>query len=192
MKRNCKVYQLKIVLDDIEPPIWRRFVVKSNIRLPDLHKVIQTVMGWTNTHLHMFVIGGRCYHGPDEEAMTKFVDYRKVRLNEVINRERAKFHYEYDFGGCWEHTITLERILPKDRKVHYPICVDGERGCPPEDCGGYPGYEHLLEVLGDPEHEEYDELKEWVGDYFRPEEFDVEIVNALLKTKDYGAVEFPD
>ncbi|MBE0433700.1 plasmid pRiA4b ORF-3 family protein [candidate division WOR-3 bacterium] len=180
-KTNDRVYQLKIVLINIEPLIWRRFVVNSSLLLPKLHDVIQTVMGWTNSHLHMFVIGGKYYHGPDEEAMTEFVDYRRVKLDQVIRRARAKFHYEYDFGDCWEHTITLERILPRDRAVTYPICVDGERSCPPEDCGGYPGYAHLLQVLGDPQHEEYDELKEWVGDDFDPEEFDVKLVNKMLR-----------
>ena len=103
-----------------------------------------------------------------------------------------KFIYEYDFGDGWEHTIVLEKILPKKKNQYYPICVDGERICPPEDCGGSLGYEHLLEVIKDPEHEEFDELSTWLGNNFAPEEFDIKIVNELLKTKDYGVIDYFD
>jgi hypothetical protein len=184
------IFQTKIVLNDVKPLIWRRFAVDADILLPDLHKVIQTVMGWTNTHLHHFVINGQFYSSPDEDALTALVDYRTISLNQVVKKEGMEFVYEYDFGDCWEHTIVLEKKLSKKKNQFYPICFDGERSCPPEDCGGSPGYKHLLEVLGNPNHEEYAELKEWVGDYFDPEEFDLKLVNKLLKTKDYGIINY--
>lgn len=192
MTKSKHVFQLMIVLNDVKPLIWRRVVVDARILLPDLHKVIQTVMGWTNSHLHHFVINGHFYHDPDEEAMTEYVDYQEIPLNQVVNQEGMEFVYEYDFGDYWEHTIVLEKILPKRKNQYYPICFDGERSCPPEDCGGSPGYEHLLEVIKDPDHEEFDELSDWLGDNFTPEEFDLKIVNELLKTKDYGVVDYFD
>ena len=192
MKKSDKIYRLKIVLNDIKPLIWRRFIVDADIKLPDLHKVIQTVMGWTNTHLHQFMIKGDYYSAPDEDSMSEYIDYRKTLLSQVVNQEGMEFTYEYDFGDSWEHTITLEKILSKDQNKYCPVCLDGERSCPPEDCGSSIGYKHLLEVLRNPAHEEYAELSEWVGDYFESEEFDIEIVNKLLKKKSYGTLEFSD
>jgi hypothetical protein len=192
MKKSKQVFQLMIVLEEIRPSIWRRVVVDANTLLPDLHKIVQVVMGWTNSHLHHFVINGQFYHDPDEEAMTEYINYSRVRLNQVVDREGMKFFYEYDFGDCWVHAIEVETILPRKKGQYYPICFDGERSCPPEDCGGAPGYEHLLEVLNDPNHEEYAKLNEWVGDYFKPEEFDIALVNKLLQQKDYGAINYFD
>jgi hypothetical protein len=131
------VYQLKITLKDVRPPVWRRFLVASDMKLPDLHKVTQTVTGWTNSHLHAFRIGSRTYALPDEESLSDFVHYRKVRVDDVIQREKQRFVYEYDFGDGWEHTIVLEKIVPGDPKLKFPTCLAGKRSCPPEDCGGH-------------------------------------------------------
>ena len=57
---NERLYLLKIKLMNIEPEIWRRFVVPAAITLDRLHDVIQIVMGWEDYHLHEFVIG--CAH----------------------------------------------------------------------------------------------------------------------------------
>ncbi len=186
--RSQDVYQLKIMLDHTKPPVWRRFIVESDMKLPDLHKVIQTVMGWFNSHLHQFRINGKSYTAPDEEFMSEVTDYRKIRLNAVITKEKQKFHYDYDFGDGWEHTIVLEKILPKDKNMRYPTCVDGKRNCPPEDCGGPGGYADLLEVIKDPGNEEYEEMMEWLGGIFDPEEFDIDGINEALQQSDYGCI----
>ncbi len=186
--RSRDVYQLKITLDHTKPPVWRRFLVESDMKLPDLHKVIQTVMGWFNSHLHQFRINGKSYTLPDEEFMSEVADYRKIRLNAIITKEEQKFHYDYDFGDGWEHTIVLEKILPREKGTTYPVCVDGKRNCPPEDCGGPGGYEDLLEVLKNPGNEEYEEMMEWLGGGFDPEEFDIEEINESLQDEDYGCV----
>nr|MDA3851138.1 plasmid pRiA4b ORF-3 family protein [Spirochaetaceae bacterium] len=128
------LYQLKITLKNIKPPIWRRFVVDSNILLPDLHKVIQTIIGWTNSHLHQFVIDGVYYSEPDEEPFMEYVDYRKVSLAQVLSRDEQTIIYQYDFGDGWEHSIVLEKRL-EDQGQENPFCVKGKRACPPEDCG---------------------------------------------------------
>jgi hypothetical protein len=180
------VYQLKITLKHVRPPVWRRFLVKSDMKVSDLHKVIQTVMGWTNSHLHAFLIGSTNYALPDREIMTDDKDSRKVRLHEVIRREKQKFFYEYDFGDGWEHTIVLEKVLQRDANLKYPTCLAGKRNCPPEDCGGPWGYANLLKILKDPKHAQYQEYKEWIGEHFDPEEFDLDLINDELKTKDYG------
>ena len=182
-----KWYQLKISLNNIKPPIWRRVIVDSNITLPNLHKIIQTVMGWTNSHLHQFVKDDKYYSAPDKESFMEYIDYRKIKLNQILTKEKQNFIYEYDFGDGWEHKIILEKILDTYNQKK-PICIEGERNCPPEDCGGAFGYEDLLKIISDPNNDGYEEMNEWLGSEFDPEYFDLKVVNELLKKKDYGCI----
>lgn len=177
------VYELKITLKGIRPPIWRRFRVRSDISLGRLHVVLQTVMGWTDSHLHQFRAGGRVYGVPDPGGSgfgPKVLDERRARLSALLPEEKDRFTYDYDFGDGWEHTVVVEKILPPDREVPAPWCVRGRRACPPEDCGGPWGYEEMLEAVADPGHPRRDEIVEWLGGEWDPEEFDPETVNALL------------
>ena len=106
----------------------------------------------------------------------------KTRLSEFIKEEKQKFSYLYDLGDNWEHTVELEKILPKD--IACPICITGKRACPPEDCGGVWGYEKFLEIIEGPNHPEHEERFEWIGGEFNPEHFDVkEIHFRELKTR---------
>jgi len=187
--KNNEWYQLKISLNDIKPLIWRRFIVDSQIKLPDLHKVIQTVMGWTNSHLHQFIKDGKFYSEPDEESFVEYIDYRKIKLNQILQKEKQSFIYEYDFGDGWEHKIVLEKII-KGNIYKHPLCIDGQRSCPPEDCGGPYGYQDLLKIISNPNNDEYDEMMEWLGNDFDPEHFDIELINERLKRKNYGLITF--
>lgn len=190
--KSDNVFQLKITLNHIKPPIWRRVLVDSDIKLPDLHKIIQTVMGWTNSHLHQFIIGNQYYSLPSDESFYKVVDYRRIKLDSLFNTPKSNFIYEYDFGDGWEHSIVIEKILPRKKNTYYPICIDGKRSCPPEDCGGTFGYENLITIINNPEHEEYDEMMEWLGDYFDPKEFNIDEVNEFLREKNFGCIELFD
>ena len=145
-------------------------------------------MGWTNSHLNQFIIHNEFYSIPDDEFFGEVKDYRKVKLDTLIYYPKTKFIYEYDFGDGWEHTIVLEKVLPRMKNTYYPICIDGKRNCPPEDCGGPWGYKELLEIISNPKHEEYNEMIEWLGDGFDPEEFDIVKINELLHEKDYGCI----
>jgi hypothetical protein len=181
---NQHIYQLKVTLKESKPPIWRRFQIPGNITLHRLHLVLQDMMGWTNSHLYRFDIGGVQYSIPDPEDDfydLHFVDSRRTKLSKVVLREKAKFAYEYDFGDSWEHQIQVEKILPPESGAQYPVCLAGKRACPPEDCGGIWGYEELLEIITDPLHEEYHETIEWLGGSFDPEEFDIDRVNRALR-----------
>lgn len=171
------VYQFKITLEEVDPPVWRRIQVKD-CTLDKLHEHIQTALGWTNSHLHQFEFGGVRHGDPDllcegfedEEAV---VDSRRTRLSEIISekRKRFRFRYEYDFGDGWTHEILFEGRLAAEKGIRYPLCVEGRRACPPEDIGGPYGYQEYLAAIADPSHEEHDSYMEWGGE-FDPEEFD--------------------
>lgn len=190
-----QIYQIQIALKECKPKIWRRLLIPSNLLLSDLHKIIQTAMGWTNTHLHQF-IKNRTYYtvkmeGDDMWDEMDNVDYKKMKISDLLTKEKERISYEYDFGDGWQHEVILEKILPVDDTIKYPICLTGKMNCPPEDCGGVWGYENMLEILKQPKHEEYEELVEWLGDEdFDPEYFDKEEVNELLREKDYGCESF--
>ncbi|MGB4254390.1 MAG: plasmid pRiA4b ORF-3 family protein [Rectinema sp.] len=191
MGANENVYQIKIRLKHVKPAIWRKFLVEDNMKLPDFHKVIQTVMGWTNSHLHQFVIKDKYYGEPDEDSFGETIDYKNLKLKDVLTFEKQKIIYEYDFGDGWEHEIVLEKIF-NNRNIDNPICLSGKRNCPPEDSGGPYGYMDLLEVISDPTNEDYKEMKSWIGEDFDPEYFDKEVINELLATKDYGCISLLD
>jgi hypothetical protein len=203
------LYQLKVMLKDTKPPVWRRVLVPADMSLGVLHYVLQIVMGWTDSHLHQFVTrsktkrptpddwaaalkgkdpweididavyGERRYSNPEFELEGTH-DEAKVRLGEVAPRVGSKLAYEYDFGDGWTHELTVEKALPPDESQQVPRCLTGKRNCPPEDCGGVWGYSELLDALADPEHERHEELREWLGDDFDPEHFDIQEVNTAL------------
>jgi len=175
------VYQLKITLKDFRPPIWRRVLVPGSADLYRLHWVVQIAMGWTNSHLHQFIIDGEYYSIPSEDDWEAVKDERRLTLAQIAPAARRKFVYEYDFGDSWEHEILVEKILPPDPAVKHAVCLDGRRACPPEDVGGVWGYAEFLEAIRNPEHEEHDSYLEWIGGDFDPDEFDVDAVNAELR-----------
>jgi len=178
--QDKQIYQFKVTLENIKPPIWRRFQVASNISLGKLHAVLQVVMGWTNSHLHQFIINGKYYGMADEEFDMDIADEDEKILNQIVRVEGAKFVYEYDFGDSWTHKLVLEKILPLEIGVRYPHCITGKRACPPEDCGGCFGYYGLLEIIKNPKHEEYKETLGWLGGKFDSEAFSLKDVNSDL------------
>jgi hypothetical protein len=176
-----KTYQLKISLKGAKPPIWRRLLIADSVSLPQLHQAIQIAMGWTDSHLHQFVVGRERYGVPDQDFDDMdTVDERRVKLAQIMTGEKDSILYEYDFGDGWEHKITLEKILPFDPKAVLPRCVTGKGACPPEDVGGIWGYAEFLKAIGDPSHPEHESYVEWVGGEFDPQLFDIDEKNALL------------
>lgn len=176
------IYQLKVTLKDSRPPIWRRIQVVSDVSFAKLHQILQIAMGWTDSHLHQFMVGQAYYGIPDPGFDFEIEDERKVRFSQIAPGVKKKFIYEYDFGDSWGHQITVEKILQPEPGVRYPVCLAGKRACPPEDCGGVWGYESFLEAIRDPQHPEHDEMLEWVGGEFDSEAFDLNAVNQDLKS----------
>lgn len=177
---NRIVYQIKISLLETDPLIWRRVLVPGEFSLAQLHEAAQVVMGWGNMHLYEFRIGEICFSEPDEEFPGRFQDSSKVTISKLIVRLPKQFFYTYDFGDSWDHEFKIEKELFWEKNVHYPHCTDGERACPPEDCGGIPGYEDILESLTKPRKKNNKDMIEWFGD-FDPAHFSVEETNKKLK-----------
>lgn len=180
-----QIYQIKITLDEMRPPIWRRVQVPGDISLGRLHDVVQIAMGWTNSHMHRFYISEEEYGVPYPDALADdppMRDERRVRLNQVVDSKKQRFGYTYDFGDNWEHTLLVEDILPPDPALRYPVCIGGKRHGPPEDCGGVYGYDNFLKTIRDPTHKDHEFLLEWAGGRFDPEAFSREQVNQALQT----------
>jgi hypothetical protein len=179
------IYQFKITLLGSQPSIWRRIQV-TDCTLDELHEHIQTSLGWTNSHLHHFRIGEKLYGDPMllEESMAEF-DYRdstRTRISKILPKsgKRFSFTYEYDFGDGWEHDVLFEGCPKRDVGQKYPLCLEGERACPPEDCGGIGGFYELLATLANPKHEQHEVVTEWVGK-FDPEKFDAKRATREMK-----------
>lgn len=172
---------MKITLKNIQPPIWRRVQVASYISLNKLHRILQALMPWDGYHLHQFIIRGVYYGEPDPDYGFPMANDKPAKVSQVLSGARSKFIYEYDFGDSWEHEILVEKVLPPEEGVRYPICLAGKRACPPEDCGGIPGYSRFLEAIRDSEHEDHESLLQWIGGGFDPEAFDLEGINLVLK-----------
>lgn len=185
-----QIYQIKVTLKDFKPSIWRRIQVRSDTTLGELHAIIQMAMGWSNSHLHHFILGKRPnlrfigFVGQDDwDDMMEEENEDEIVINEALPAEKAKIIYEYDFGDSWEHEVVLEKIVKAEAGVFYPRCVGGENACPPEDVGGVWGYADFLEAINDPDHEQHEEMLEWVGEEFDPQEFDLDLVNKQLKVR---------
>lgn len=180
------LFQFKITLTGIKPPIWRRIQVKD-CTLDNLHEHIQTAMGWTNSHLHQFEINGVRYGDPELlcegwEDETPPVNSLRTKVSQIVPKagKQFRFAYEYDFGDDWIHEILFEDCPKAEKGIRYPLCLEGKRACPPEDVGGTYGYQEYLEALADPKHEQHKEFMEWRG-RFAPEKFDAKAATRRMQ-----------
>jgi Plasmid pRiA4b ORF-3-like protein len=175
-------WQLKVELLDVSPIVWRRLTVPATITLPPLHQILQVVLGWTDSHLHQFVIARVSYSNAEEPQELDHRNERGVALGKAVGMDARCFDYVYDFGDDWHHVIAVEeqrpRVDPSSTLVH---CSDGANACPPEDVDGHHGY---AAALADHNHNEHQRYLEWVGGPFDPRRFDIDAVNlALSKIK---------
>ena len=176
------VYQFKVSLGGITPPIWRRLLISNQVTLHKLHMAIQIMGGWSNYHLHLFEIAGTEYGYPDPDGELHHLSSARYKLNALPLAPGTIFRYVYDFGDHWEHTILLEDVLLPEQAPPHPMCLGGERGFPHEDCGGVYGYREMLKILRRPNHPEYDEMRTWAGARYDPEGFDLDFINRQLRT----------
>jgi hypothetical protein len=177
-----EVYAIKVTLLATRPPVWRRVLVHRDITLRKLHKTLQTVMGWTNSHLHQFVFQRQKYSDPKHGHEAGIIDENRTRLGDVICTPGTRLLYEYDFGDGWQHELLLEEVLLGDESFRQ-ICVAGERNCPPEDCGGPHGFAELLTAFQDASHPNHRHVREWLGEDFAPEYFAADEINQKLSRR---------
>jgi hypothetical protein len=177
---NDYVYQFRIELLGIEPPVWRRIQVPASYTFWDLHIAIQDVMGWCDYHLHAFQVVGFegiiGIPGDDWDEENPTLPGWEVQIADLFSEGKPLAAYEYDFGDSWVHEIRFEGYHPVEQNQDYPCCLGGARHCPPEDCGGVDGYEDFLRVMSDPTDPEHESMVEWAGGAFDPEEFDAKAV----------------
>ena len=153
VQKTENLFSLKVTLRGVRPPIWRRLMILGSMTLAGFHEAIQAAMGWEGSHLHTFEIGGRYYGDPD--SVDDVINEEQLTMNTVVKSGGRRFNYTYDFGDNWQHEIVIEGKKPPVDGRGYPACIAGKRNCPPEDCGGRWGYQELVAVLADPEHQKY-------------------------------------
>jgi hypothetical protein len=184
------IYELRITLQEIRPPIWRLIQIPDTLRLCCLHDALQAAIGWTDSHLHRFEKDGKYWGVPEHDGDDdmEIIDESRTTIDAVLTTPGDSVLYVYDFGDKWRHNVVLEKLLPASGTAR-PVCLAGERHCPPEDVGGMSGYEEFLEVIFEPSHEEHEHYVRWAGGpsplnrsvgRFQPEEFNVTEVNDAL------------
>lgn len=177
----AQVLQFRVGLEEIQPAIWRRILVPERFTLLQLHRVLQMVLGWHDSHLHEFEIGGKRFGEPDPSYPDDLVDEHGVRLRSFDLHVGSVIRYQYDFGDNWQHELRLEAIIALVLDSTYPLCIAGARSAPPEDVGGTGGYADFLEAITDPEHEDHDSNLVWAGGKFDPEAFSLADINQRLR-----------
>lgn len=180
LKSRRSIFEVRVTLQHCDPAIWRRLLVAADMPLKQFHDALQISMGWQDCHLHQFIAEDVRYGVPDAEFDSEMKREAGVKLKTLLPKVGARMNYEYDFGDAWLHEVLLEEILPWPVDALLPRCVAGERACPPEDCGGPPGYADLLDALNDPAKPEHVTLREWLGGDFDPDVFDISAVNFRL------------
>ncbi len=180
---TSKFLQLKITLVGSKPAIWRELVVPGNYSLFDLHVAIQDAFAWQDGHLHQYFTespyqrNSRSKHiAIPMPELEDVIDERKEQLSAWFKKPNDTLWYEYDLGDSWMHEVTLKKIIPSHKTFKIPLLLDGERACPPDDCGGIGGYYALLETLANPASADHRDMLEWLGidtaAGFDPEKFD--------------------
>jgi hypothetical protein len=170
---------LRIEIKYIEPLIWRRVAVRTSMYLKALHTVIQAATGWLDCHLWEFVIDERKYGilDPDRPHVKNAAT---TQLVAILAPAITEFGYVYDFGDNWEHRIVVEEVGAAVAGAKYPRFLGGERRCPPEDCGGPPGYFDFIENIARKQSKNAKEALDWYGGPYNPNDIDVEQINITL------------
>lgn len=199
---QSRCFTVRVALDDLEPPIWRQLALAGDLTLAELHDVLQVAMGWTDSHLHHFLMGP----GERDFRRLPFVEpyaeseghdglvERDVRLDQVVAEPGHRLYYDYDFGDGWEHTVEVESVAPLDPEAPRARCLAGHRACPPEDVGGIPGYEEVLDALDRPSARRDEWLTEklgWLPIGFDPALFDLPETDALVRRASEPAPALP-
>lgn len=179
MNKGIRKYTLKIFLYEITPQIWRRLSVSGDTTFAELHEILQLAMGWEDKEQHEFRYGKgknltNVIAADSEEVVGggDFTDEKDITVDQFMGRRRTPLRmlYRYDFLEDWVHELVIEKKeeLAEGEEVLAEL-LEGERACPPEDCGGAWGYMSALEGEVD-----------WMDDEFEPELFDPTAIDLSL------------
>ena len=174
---------LRIEIEEIEPLIWRRVAVRTSLNLKALHKVVQASMGWLDYHLWEFTADGRKYGIliPDDPDWNRRINNAaSTKLSALLTTAVTGLGYVYDFGDDWKHRIIVEDIKPAEAGASYPRFLGGERRCPPEDCGGPPGYFEFIENIASKRSKKAKDALEWYGSPYDPDDIDEQQIKITL------------
>ena len=188
-----KIIQFNIRIVHSSPSIWRSFQIMDDYRLDHFHQVLQIVMGWDNYHLHRFTIQGKHYEMNMPHIMNLYEEGEnevKYFLHDFNLQQNEEIAYLYDFGDSWEHLIEVEDIIEGELIV--PICLAGKNAGPREDSGGIHHYQHLVKIIKNPSHPDYEEFKTWLPENFDATLFDILSLNKELKRFGLFRQENPD
>ena len=175
-----EAYQLKLILADTRPPVWRRLRIPATLSLARLHRAIQTAFGWEDDHGHVFRIRGGEYGECGDEDAFAFRGER-VSLAGLGLAPGDTFTYEYDLEDSWTHLVTVENRLVPDAALKVPLCLGGRRACPPEGSGGPFGFRDLLAAVLDPSSPEHGPALAHFPAGWKAEVFHLPAVNAALR-----------
>jgi len=181
------VIRLEAHIVGIEPAVSRTLELSRELNFAQLHEILQAAFGWTDNHLHQFILGGVVVGAPeyieDHDYGPRVIEATEFRLRDLRfpfgHDARLEIVYQYDFGDDWNHHLLLTPVPPVEG-VKYPRCTAGSRACPPEDVGGYSGYAEFLEAWSDPEDDSHKANRRWAGSKFDPERFDLEATNKAI------------
>lgn len=161
-------------------PIWRQILISNRTSLEEMHTILQVSFGWLDEHLYLFIDANKNMYAPEDAEMDNALAPEDTYISELLEKAGDTCKYTYDLGDDWTHTIELIEILPHNEFINLPIVVNGLNACPPEDCGGAPGYAELLKVMSNKKHPQYKQTKEWLGGEFDPHVFDVNAPTLML------------
>ena len=179
-----RIFVLRIELQHVKPLVWRRVTVPQTVKLKKLDRIIQTAMGWTNSHLHAFHIKDRRYGAKDLDDWgmdSDLLDDKRYAIGDVLEGIGFEFEYVYDFGDDWVHRVTVQGLEEATPLNNWPMCLAGANACPPEDVGGSPGYAMFQQAMADLGHPEHEHYWRWVGGPFDPSAFDMNLVNQRIR-----------
>jgi Plasmid pRiA4b ORF-3-like protein len=180
-----EIARLRVTIDEVTPAVVRRVEVPLDIRLDDLHFVLQVAIGWQNCHPFEFRVDGAA-----EERRWGLVDRddpessplpaESATLADLLRHGGKVFHYDYVYGEDWAHTLEVEAIATADAGTHYPRLISAQGRCPPADIGGVTGYETFLRAIADPLHLNHEGMREWDDPDFDPHVVDEAALRANL------------
>ena len=184
MSASTDIAVLRIELEDIKPLIWRRVAVPTSMNLKTLHSVIQAAMGWLDCHLWQFETKRRKYSlliPNDPDWNERITDAAATTLSALVANGVKEMEYVYDMGDNWQHRIIVEMLTPAEPGKQYPQFLGGERRCPPEDCGGFPGYYEFLDNIASKQIKRRKAALDWYGRAYDPDDIDEKQIGAALK-----------